>query len=76
MSFANVPPTNPPTSFRSSCLCFAYARYSSRVSVLLAGVLSRSVNSDHSISDLGQCLVFLVPAALISSILLFSMLAS
>lgn len=29
----NVPPTKPPTSFRSSCLAFGSARYCSRVSV-------------------------------------------
>ena len=68
---AKVPPTNPPTSFSSSCWDFGRARYCSSVSVPRTGVFSFSANSDHMISDFGQCVAFLVPAVLICSFLLY-----
>ena len=53
-SFRNVPPTNPPTSFRSDWRFFGIARYCSIVSGLRTGVFSFSAKSAHMISLFGQ----------------------
>ena len=61
----NVPPTNPPTSLRASCLSLGSARYSSVVSLPTLGVLKSSRNFSQVTAFSFQSLLFRLRAVLI-----------
>ena len=66
------PPTNPPTSFRSSCCAFVSRLYSSCVSSDSTGVRRRSTNSCHMIRCGFQFVSFLLPPiVMLNSLLCF-----